>query len=123
MGDNFLKRQTNNFKKGRDLATAELSKPTLFARPEVMNTVYSAVPNDGCAFQVAERLIAIVSENGEKAVLARGHQAVGCIEGDGAQALLAALGERGTAGMAKVEITEVSALSKVGKAIIVNEER
>jgi hypothetical protein len=123
MGDNFLKRQTSNFKKGRDLAAAEFSKPTLFARPEVLNTVYSAVPIDGCEFQVAEQLLVIASEHGEKAVLARGHQAVGCIEGDGAKSLLAALGETGSAGMAKVQITEVSGLSRVGKAIIVNQEQ
>ncbi|MBI3468895.1 MAG: hypothetical protein HY000_38310 [Planctomycetes bacterium] len=122
MGDNFLKRQVRNFQKGRDLATAEMSEPTLFTRPEVVNTVYTARPGENCQFSNGEILFVVASENGRSAVLARGHQSVGQIEGDGAKALLAALNDTGAAGVAQVRITEVSGLSGVAKAVIAKDQ-
>lgn len=122
MGDNFLKRQARNFKKGRDLATAELNEPTLYDRPEVINTVYTAIPGQECQFTNGETLFVVASEDGQSAILARGHKSIGRIEGDGAKALLAALNETGAAGMAQVKITEVSGLSGIGKAVIVKDE-
>ena len=122
MGDNFLKRQARNFKKGRELATAKLNEPTLFTRPEVLNTVYTASPGDDCKFDSGETLFVIASEDGQRAVLARGHKTVGCIEGDGAKSLLAALNRPGDAGAAQVRITEVSGLSGIAKAVVVRGE-
>jgi hypothetical protein len=121
MGDNFLKRQAQNFKKGRELATGEMSQPMLFSRPEIVTTTYSAVPAEQCQLQSGEVLSAIASDDGSQVMLARGHKSIGRIEGDGAKSLLGALGDRATGGIAQVQITEVSSLSGVGKAVIVSE--
>ena len=40
MGDNFLKQQVRNFKKGRDKALDSLSKPTLFIAPEALGKTF-----------------------------------------------------------------------------------
>lgn len=119
MGDNFLKRQAQNFKKGRELATGEMSQPTLFARPEIVTTTYSAVPGEQCQLQSGEILTALASDDGNQVTLARGHTNIGRIEGDGATSLLGALSERGTGGITQIQITEVSGLSGIGKAVIV----
>ena len=118
MGDNFLKRQVRNFKKGRDLATAEMSLPTLFDRPEVVSTVYTASPAANCQFDGGETLLAVAAEDGQSAVLARGFKNVGRIDGDAAKSLLSALCEPGSGGVVQVRITEVSGLSGVAKAVI-----
>jgi hypothetical protein len=118
MGDNFLKRQVRNFKKGRDLATAELSLPTLFDRPEVVSTVYTASPAQNCQFDSGEVLLAVAAEDGHSAILARGYKSVGCIEGDAAKSLLSALREPGSAGAVQIRITEVSGLAGVAKAVV-----
>lgn len=122
MGDNFLKRQARNFKKGRDLATAELSEPTLFPRSEVLSTVYTARPSENCQFSNGETLYVVASNDGQSAVLARGHQTVGRIDGDGAKNLLAALNESAATGIAEVRITEVSGLSGIAKAVFVKDQ-
>lgn len=119
MGDNFLKRQAQNFKKGRELATGEMSQPTLFSRPEVVTTTFSAVPSDKCQLQSGEVLTAYASEDRSQVTLTRGHMTVGRIEGDGATSLLGALSEQAAGGIAQVQITEVSDLSGMGKAVIV----
>jgi hypothetical protein len=121
MGDNFLKRQAQNFKKGRELASDEISQPTLFSRPEIVTTTYSAVPAEQCQLQSGEVLTAFASEDGSQVTLARGHKIVGCVVGDGAKSLLGALGERSAGGIARVQITEVSGLSGIGKAVIVRD--
>src|SRR5688500_13317131 len=74
MGDNFLKRQAQNFKKGRELATGEMNQPTLFSRPEIITTTYSAVPVEQCQLQTGEVLTAFASEDGNQVTLARGHR-------------------------------------------------
>jgi hypothetical protein len=119
MGDNFLKRQAQNFKKGRETAADEISQATLFPRPEIVTTIYSAVPQEQCQLESGEVLTAIASDDGSQVTLARGHQNIGRIEGDSAKSLLAALSERAMGGIAKVQITEVSGLSGIGKAMIV----
>jgi hypothetical protein len=119
MGDNFLKRQAQNFKKGRELATGDMSQPTLLSRPEIVTTTYSAVPGAQCQLQSGEVLTAFASDDGSQVALARGHKNVGRIEGDGAKSLLGALSERATGGITQVQITEVSGLSGIGKAVIV----
>lgn len=122
MGDNFLKGQARNFTKGRDLANAESKEPTLFPRPEFVNVVYTAFPGPGCNFSDGETLFVIASEDGESAVLARGHQSVGRIEGDGAKSLLAALNEPGAAGIAQLRIGEVSGVTGAAKAVILKDD-
>ncbi len=120
MGDNFLKRQARNFRKGRDRAKAEQRQRVLFNRPEVLDTIYTAQPERNCRFQSGETLLAVVSEDGQRIVLARGHERTGHVEGDGAQSLAQALIEGGGGGVTEVRITEVSGLSGSAKAVIVN---
>ena len=43
MGDNFLKQQVRNFKKGRDKALDSLSKPTLFIAPEALGKTFPVI--------------------------------------------------------------------------------
>ena len=119
MGDNFLKRQVENFKKGRDLAMNELDQLQLFNRPEVNRTVYTVIPRENCHLQKDEVLTVFASADGSSATLSRGHRKVGEVVGDGAQSLAHVLGERGTGGIANLQITEVSGISRVGRAVIV----
>ena len=56
MGDNFLKQQADNSRRGRDRAVAELEKPTLFSRPEIINTTYPIRPAEGVVFEIGEVL-------------------------------------------------------------------
>lgn len=121
MGDNFLKRQTENFKKGRDLAIDELSRPTLWNQPEFVQTIFTAFPGENCQLESGEILTVYPSDDGATATLARGHRSVGHIGGDGGKSLLGALNQTGTGGMAQIKVTEVSGLSGVGKAVIVKD--
>jgi len=121
MGDNFLKRQAENFKKGRDLAIDDLSQPTLWNRPEFVQTIFTAVPGKECQLRSGEVLTVYASEDGNTATLARGHRSVGHIGEDGAKLLLGALSEKGSGGIAQVQVTEVSGLSGFGKAVIVED--
>lgn len=120
MGDNFLKRQTANFQKGRDQAAVEYSRPTLFDRPEVSSTVYTVLPIENCEFKDGETLLVVASDDRQSAVLARGHIKVGMIDGDGAKSLLDAI-EASPSGLAELHITEVSGLSGLAKAMFVTE--
>src|SRR5262249_41790560 len=74
MGDNFLLQQIRNFKKGRDRAKEETKRPTLFERPDLLNTVYPGRPAEGVTFQEGEQLLAVASKNGQHIELVRGHQ-------------------------------------------------
>src|ERR1043166_7404961 len=91
MGDNFLKRQIRNFKKRRDQAMAELAHATLLDRPEVLTTVYSAKPINGTQFAVGETLYAMVNAVGNGVDLIRGHQQIGQLIGESAEALCIAM--------------------------------
>ena len=50
MGDNFLKRQVRNFKKGRDKALGKLAEPTLFTMPDEMGKTYPVFEVNGQTF-------------------------------------------------------------------------
>jgi hypothetical protein len=118
MGDNFLKQQARNFKKGRDLAAAELGEPSLFERDEILQTVYTAVPSENCTLVAGETLTVVASDDGQTADLARGHQRVGRVEGDAARSLLRVLTQNESAGIARVFITEVSGISGAAAAVV-----
>lgn len=117
MGDNFLRRQTANFRKGRDQSAVDINNPTLFSRPEVSSTIYSVRPIESFAIKDGETLFVTPSADSERAVVARGHVEVGVIDGDGAKVLLDALKSSGV-GLAKVQITEVSVLSGMAKGVL-----
>lgn len=118
MGDNFLKGQQANFKKGRDLSMAEAGRPRLWVRPEIVSTVYTAVPS-GCEHYVeGEGLNATVDRTEAHVSLLRGHRKVGCIEGEGAQKLLETLVQAGVPNLIKMKITEVGELSGMAKIMI-----
>src|SRR6266567_2307472 len=106
MGDNFLLQQIRNFKKGRDRAQEETKRPTLFERPDLLNTVYPGKPAEGVTFQEGEELLAVASRNGQHFELVRGHQKVGRTDGDAARELLEALREPGAGGVVKVRVAE-----------------
>jgi hypothetical protein len=118
MGDNFLKGQQANFKKGRDLSLAEAVRPRLWVRPEIISTVYTAVPS-GCEQYVeGEILDAAVDRREAQVSLLRGHRKAGWIEGEGAQKLLETLVQSGVRSLIRVKITEVGELSGMAKVVI-----
>jgi hypothetical protein len=49
MGDNFLKQQVRNFKKGRDKALEKLSQPTLYTTPETVGKTFPVFEANGQA--------------------------------------------------------------------------
>ena len=59
MGDNFLKRQVRNFKKGRDKALVTLSKPTLFTTPELLGKTFPVFEVNGHTFEPQDVLLAV----------------------------------------------------------------
>ena len=52
MGDNFLKQQTENFRKRRDLAMKDFEAAELFPRPDMLETVYKAEPCGDESFEI-----------------------------------------------------------------------
>ncbi len=120
MGDNFLKQQVENSRRGRDRAVAEMERPTLFSRPDIVNTSYPVVPLEGVTLESGELLNAIAAGPGQ-IDLARCHQRVGRLEGEPAAVLGDALCQDGAGGFVQVRITEVCPLSGVAQARIVEE--
>ena len=121
MGDNFLAGQRSHRQRGREQATAVLSRPTLFSRQEIVNTAYPVTPNEGITFAVGDVLVVYIGEANCRVVFAREACVVGCSDGDGAAALRQAMVETGQEAI-RVQITKVSAISGVAEARIVKEE-
>lgn len=119
MGENVLKGQVKNFKKGTDRSLQEMAKPTLFDRPEIVSTVYTAAPTDGQVVAESDHLEAHASADGQNIHLAKGHVCVARIEGDGTKSLLDALREPGNPGVVSMKVTNVSAVSGYLKVVIV----
>jgi hypothetical protein len=122
MGENVLKGQVKSFKKGADRSLDEMAKPTLFDRPDIVSTVYTAAPTEGQAVAEGDHLEAHASADGQCINLAKGHVCVARIEGDGAKALLIALRESGSPGVVSVKVTNVSRVSGYMKAVIAGKE-
>ena len=95
MGDNFLRQQVHNFKKGRDKALEKLTGPTLFTVPEMMGKSYPVFEVNGQTATPQERLLAVPSKTLGRVELVRGTCHVGFAEGDAAKQLLAATGDAG----------------------------
>ena len=118
MGENVLLGQVKSFKKGADRSLEQMSAPTLFDRPDIVSTSYTAAPLDGCAFVEGDQLDAHASADGQSVQLAKGHVSVARIEGDGAESLLNALRRPGSSGVVPMKITNVSLISGFIKAVV-----
>ncbi len=121
MGDNFLRQQVNNFKRRREQAAVALGRPTLFDRPDLVHTVYTVKPLDGQCLAVDDVLFAVPSKLNGHIDVAAGHRKVACIDGDAAQALREALHGGDGPEVVRVRVIEVSPVSRVAKARIIEE--
>ena len=121
MGDNFLRQQAKNFRKGRDLAMVEMEMPRLFGRPEHISTVYAAKPCDGERYQEGESLLALPGHETDKVGLCRGHTTIGYIDGDGAKVLARALRRPDSPGAAMMRVSSVGELSGTAKVELVEQ--
>lgn len=109
MGDNFLKQQIKNFEKSTDLAVDLLEREKLIRRPEVSRKTYKGQPFPGESFAQGEDLYAVVSTDGQKVGLSRGHHHLGDIGGQGADVLKEQM--RGLGSTLKVRVVTVSGVS------------
>lgn len=92
MGDNFLKQQVRNFKKGRDKALDRLSEPTLFTTPETVGKTHPVFEVSGHTVTTGEVLLAVPSRTPGRMELVRGTCHVGYADGETAAPILAAAG-------------------------------
>jgi hypothetical protein len=115
MGDNYLKQQVRNFKKGRDKALDKLTEPTLFATPETMGKSYPVFEVNGQTATPQEQLLAVPSKTPGRVELVRGACHIGFAEGEAARPLLAAAGGAGV----YVQVESRSDLSGVVQVRIV----
>lgn len=115
MGDNFLKQQVRNFKKGRDKALDSLSKPTLFSAPELHDRTFPVLEVNGYAFASGDVLLAVPSRTPGRIEVMRGTHHVGFAEGEVAKPLLDALDGIGV----YVEVESRNDLSGVAQVRIV----
>lgn len=118
MGENVLHGQVESFKKKRDRSLKKMSAPTLFDRPDIMSTIYTATPTDSGEPKVGTRLDAHVAADGRCVLLVDGHVVVARIEGDGAASLLNGLREPGSSGIASVRVQKISPISKCLDVIV-----
>lgn len=118
MGENILKGQVDSFKKGTDRSLKDMATPTLFDRPDIMSTVYTVVPVEGCDVAKGDRLEAHAAADGRCVHLVKGHIVVGKIEGDGAKSLLEALRGPGSLGVVPMWVRKVSSVSGFMEAVV-----
>lgn len=118
MGENVLKGQVKDFKKGSDRSLKDMATPKLFDRPDIMSTVYTAAPVEGGGVVKGDRLEAHAAANGRSVLLVKGHVTVGRIEGDGAKSLLDALREPGNPGVVTMRVRKVSSVSGFIEAVV-----
>jgi hypothetical protein len=118
MGENVLKGQVESFKKGTDRSLKDMATPTLFDRPDIMSTVYTASPVEGCDVAKGDRLEAHAAADGRCVHLVKGHVVVGRIGGDGAKSLLEALRGPGSPGVVPMRVRKVSSVSGFIEAVV-----
>ena len=121
MGENVLEGQVKSFQKGRDRSLQGMAAPTLFDRPDIVSTVYTAAPVDGYSVAEGDRLEGHVAADGQSILLAKGHVCVGRIDGDGAKSLIESLRETGSPGVVTMKVTGVSTVSGYMKTVIAEE--
>ena len=112
MGDNFLKEQIKYFEKGRDRAARNMREPTLYSRPEVYEAVYTAESKGDCRVQKGERLYVATGKKDNCVTVIRGHVPVGSANGEVGKALSGVLNDIDGSGVADIEVTSYSELSK-----------
>ena len=118
MGDNFLKQQVRNFKKGQDRATNDLSRRKLFDQPEIVRTKYPVSEVNGKSLNVGDVLLALPSAVEGRVDLALGAHHVGVSEGDAAAALRSALAGPNGPGGVFVQVVSKGGLSGVAQVQI-----
>lgn len=118
MGENVLQGQVKSFKKGADRSLHAMTVPTLFSRPDIVSTTFTAAPLDGITVSEGDEIDAHAPIDGQHVNLAKGHVSIGRIEGDGAKALLEALREPGSPGVVPMKVTAVSGISGFIKIIV-----
>lgn len=118
MGENVLKGQVKDFKKGSDRSLRDMATPTLFDRPDIMSTVYTAAQVEAGGVAKGDRLEAHAAADGRSVLLVKGHVTVGRIEGDGAKSLLDALREPGNPGVVTMRVRKVSSVSGFIEAVV-----
>lgn len=119
MGDNFLKRQVRNFKKGRDKALATLSKATLFSAPEVRTRTFPVQEANGYSLALGDVLLAVPSRTPGEIAIVRGTRYVGHVRGDAASPLLDIAEGIGT----YVEVESRNDLSGIAHVKVVRREK
>lgn len=122
MGENVREGQVKSFKKGADRSLVQMSAPTLFDRPDIVWTTYTAAPLNGAVVSEGDQLDAHASGDGQSVQLAKGHFLVGRIEGDGAKYLLDTLRQPGNSGVVPMKVTNVSPVSGFIKAVVAKKE-
>jgi hypothetical protein len=120
MGENVLQGQVKSFKKGTDRSLKGMAAPTLFDRPDIMSTVYTAAPVEDRTVTGGDRLEAHAAADGRCIHLVKGHVTVGRIDGDGAKALLEALRAPGNSGVVPMTVKDVSSVSGFIRAVVEN---
>jgi hypothetical protein len=100
-----------------------MAAPTLFNRPDIMSTVYTAAPVAGRFVAEGDRVEAHAAADGGCIHLVKGHVTVGRLEGDGANALLETLRAPGCAGVISMTVQRVSRVSGFIKAIAADGKR
>jgi hypothetical protein len=118
MGENVLKGQVKDFKKGTDRSLTNMATPTLFHRPDIMSTVYTAAPVEDRGVTMGDRLEAHASPDGRCVNLVKGHVTVARLEGDGAKSLLEALRAPNTPGVVTMSVRKVSSVSGFIEAVV-----
>jgi hypothetical protein len=116
MGDNFLKQQVRNFKKGRDKALEELSEPTLYSTPDLLGKTYPVFEVSGQTITAEDVLLAVPSRTPGRVELVRGTCHVGFAEGETAAPILAVAGGIGV----YVRVESKNDLSGVAQVRIIN---
>src|SRR3954471_15700790 len=118
MGENVLKGQVENFRKGPDRSLKDMATPRLFDRPDIMSTVYTAAPVEDREVTTGDRLEAHAAADGRCVLLVKGHVTVGRIEGDGAKSLLDGLRAPGSPGVVPVRVQKVSPVSGFVEVVV-----
>lgn len=118
MGDNFLKQQVRNFKRGQDRAMSELGRRTLFDRPELVTSAYPVSEVNGHSISEGEEFLALPSREEGRIDFVLGNHLVGCSEGDAARALREVLDGPNGLGGVTVQVISKSELSGVAQVRI-----
>ena len=121
MGDNFLKKQAQNFRKRRDLALGDIKHSSLFQRPDVVNRIFHAKPCTNEKLAIGEELWAAPDPEHQRISLIRVHRKVAFIDGDGVAALMEAFSADNTPGLIPLRVIAVLRLSEVAQLQISEE--